>query len=94
MLTLHGDAKRMLFRRGANSIAQGRYEFTKDTSKALQKDYKKFFHATLLSLLASICSRFPIAQQFYRTSYQLVEKRIIGKRKEIQTKYKHLIRPL
>jgi glycosyltransferase involved in cell wall biosynthesis len=94
MLTLHGDAKRMLFRRGANAIAQGRYEFTKDSSKALQEDYKKIFHATLLSLLASICSRLPVAQGFYRTCYQLVEKRIIRKRQEIQAKYKYLIRPL
>ncbi len=59
-----------------------------------KEDYKKIFHATLLSLLASICSRLPVAQGFYRTCYQLVEKRIIRTRQEIQAKYKYLIRPL
>ncbi len=94
MQTLNKDAIRMLFRRGANAIAQGRSDFAKDAADALRNDCGKFGAAFLLSLLANSCSVIPWLQQAYTKAYLLAEKRIIDKREYIQNKYQHLIKPL
>ncbi len=94
MQTLHNDAIRMLFRRGANALAQGRNDFAKDAAQALRNDCGKPGLALILSLLANICSGLPWFQKFYRKTYLFAEKGIIEKKANLKEKFKDLIQTL
>jgi hypothetical protein len=94
MATMHADARRMLFRRGANAIAQKRNDFAKDAAEALRNDYHQVALANTLLLISSICENIPVAQKVYSSAYKWAERRIIDRKKEIKTKYEHLIRQI
>jgi glycosyltransferase involved in cell wall biosynthesis len=88
---LHADAKRMLFRRGANALAAGRYAFVRDTAEALRAQYGKRRQPWLLNTLASSCERFPFVQRFYTGAYRAVEQRLVKSRKGLQQRFGHLL---
>lgn len=90
--TLHMDARRMLFRRGANAIAHGRLDFARDAAVALKVDYQLGFHALTLRAIAWLCQNSALIQKLYSSAYRLAEARIIVKRKDIKSRYAHLIR--
>jgi glycosyltransferase involved in cell wall biosynthesis len=90
---LHADARRMLFRRGANALAQGRGDFAVDAAGALASDYDAHARATLLRSLAWACARVPGAQRLYRAAYQRAERRIVAARAPLQAEFGHLLHP-
>jgi hypothetical protein len=91
---LHADARRMLFRRGANALAQGRGDFAVDAAGALASDYDAHARATLLRSLAWACARVPGAQRLYRAAYQRAERRIVAARAPLQAEFGHLLQPI
>lgn len=93
LTALHNDAKRMLFRRGANAIAKGRYDFALDAAHALRVDYGHAARARLLRGIAAVCKQSSLAQRTYASAYEFAEQRIIRSRTAILAQYKSLIRP-
>lgn len=93
LIALHLDARRMLFRRGGNALALGRYEFARDAALALDGDYSESWRANVLRVLAHICERVPVAQRVLTGIYRAVERRIVRSRQGLQVRYGHLLRP-
>ncbi|ARU56017.1 family 2 glycosyl transferase [Oleiphilus messinensis] len=91
--TLHDDAKRMLFRRGANAIAKKRNDFAKDAANVLREEYGTLTLSVLLKVIARLCSQNRIAQNLYTRAYQAGERKIISDKESIQRKFEHLVRP-
>jgi glycosyltransferase involved in cell wall biosynthesis len=89
---LREDARRMLFRRGANALAGARYDFVRDAVDALESDCGLVGRASLLRMLATACKRMSIVQQAYSIAYRLAERHIVGSRKILQAEYGHLLR--
>jgi glycosyltransferase involved in cell wall biosynthesis len=92
--TLHKDAQRMLYRRGANAIAQGRLDFARDAANELKREYNQSAKTGFLRIIAWLCESIPYVQKLYSSLYKQAEKRILAKRRGLQEKYQHLIRPL
>lgn len=92
--TLRKDAVRMLFRRGANALANGRYDFANDAADALGVDCHLRGRSAILRFLSRICHSSSLAQQIYTSAYRLSEKTIIQSRSQLQSQYGHLLRPL
>lgn len=90
---LHRQARRMLFRRGANALAAARLDFARDAARALQEDYGKSQHAGVLRGLALLCANSALAQGACTRAYRFVENRLIEGRQDLHARYAHLIRP-
>jgi glycosyltransferase involved in cell wall biosynthesis len=93
LAALHADARRMLFRRGANAIAQGRYDFARDAATALNTSYRQNVRATLLRIFASACGRSTWLGRIYTAAYRLAERRIVRSRVSLQRRYAQFVRP-
>ena len=90
--TLHADARRMLFRRGANALAKGRHDFARQCAQALRDQYGLRAKPMLLRAIAALCQALPPAQWFYTASYRAAERRIIAKRAALRDRYAGLER--
>ena len=88
---LDADAKRMLFRRGANALANGRYDFARDAADALSSHYDLRGRSSVLRALALACSKTPLLQSFFSGAYRSVESHLVRSRKELQTRFSHLL---
>ncbi len=93
LAALHQDAKRMLFRRGANALAEGRYDFARDSATILRNQYKQSARAGLLRVLASACERSAVGRRVYTGAYRFSERIIVKARGALQARYGHLLRP-
>lgn len=91
-MTLQKDAEKMLLRRGANAIKTGRLEFAKAAADALGLECKKTFKAYFLYIIIFFCKNSSIAQRIYTYLYTLKENSIIKSNKNLNKKYKHLLR--
>ena len=92
MQRLHADARRMLFRRAANALANGRRDFAVDAAGVLQSEYGQRSRATFLRLLAWLCGRIPGVQDAYSAVFRWMERRIVASRSDLQQAYGGLIR--
>lgn len=94
LAALRRDARRMLFRRGANGLAAGRMDFARDAAKALEDDCGSWGRARMLRIIASACERSPLLQRAYKFAYRAAEARIVRSRSVLQAKYGSLLRPV
>ncbi len=88
---LHEDAQRMLFRRGANALVGGRYDFAREAAQALQVYYRMPVRSLILRILASICERVPTLQQLYAVTYRRWERHLVASRVHLQARFGHLV---
>ena len=89
---LHRDARRMLFRRGANALALGRYDYCREAVEAYESQYGGGIRPWVLRALARACRNLTWLQRLYTTVYGWAERRIIESNSELQSRYGHLIR--
>ncbi len=89
---LRRDARKMLFRRGANALAAGRLDFAQDAANALAQDCDEKKRALLLRTVAAGCAQSTAFQRLYTAAYRRAEKRIVNSRRELQATYGHLLR--
>jgi glycosyltransferase involved in cell wall biosynthesis len=92
LVALHADARRMLFRRGVNALANGRTGFAKDAASALSGSYSGHLRPWLLRGLSFSCDHIPGFQRAFRNLYGGMERRIVKSRIELQEKFGHLLR--
>ena len=92
LTALHADARRMLFRRGINALANKRHDYARDAATALSKHYAQYLRARLVRGLAAGCERIPGMQSVFSTSYRALERRIVASRSQLQRDYAHLLR--
>lgn len=92
LAAVRGDARRMLFRRGANALAAARLDFTRDAATVLTRDCELTGRARLLMCLASVCERSRLAQRAYTGAYRLAERRIVKAQHVLQARYGSLLR--
>jgi len=92
LAALHKDAQRMLFRRGANALAAGRYGFSREAAQVLHGHYGWRGRPWVLRTLASLCEAVPCFQRFYARSYRAWERRLVASRADLEVKYGHLVR--
>jgi glycosyltransferase involved in cell wall biosynthesis len=88
---LHHDAKSMLFRRGANALVTGRYDFSREAAGALHLCYGMRWRAWLLEGLAWLCEAMPPVQGVYTKVYREWEKRLVASRGDLEARYGHLV---
>lgn len=93
LAALHKDAQRMLFRRGANALAQGRGDFARNAAHVLKDQYGLATRAAALRILSFLCERSMAAQRAYTAAYRLAERNIIKSRGSLQAHYGQFIRP-
>lgn len=89
---LQKDAVRMLFRRGANAIAEERMDFVSDAADALEMDCDQFGRASILRLVASGCMRSSAIQHAYTSTYRWAERRVVRSRVMLQEEFGRLLR--
>lgn len=89
---LRRDAQRMLLRRGAGALADGRTDFANEAANALYRECNLWFRARLLRYLAGICAHSAIAQRLYTATYRKMERQLVKSRSYLQDKYGHLLR--
>ncbi len=89
---LHQDARRMLFRRGANALAAARYDFSRGAAQALQDYYGRRWRPWTLRILASFCETVPGFQRVYAAAYKAAERRLVASRADLEARFGHLIR--
>lgn len=92
LAALHQDARRMLFRRGINAVAEGRRDFAYDAAEALATAYSQHLRAGLLRGLGFACTHIPGVQPAFRGIYRLLERRLVRSRRGLQQRYGHLLR--
>lgn len=92
LAALHEDARRMLFRRGANALAAGRYGFSREAAQVLRGYYGRRGRPLVLTTLASLCEAVPCFQRFYARAYRAWERRLVASRADLEVKYGHLVR--
>jgi len=91
LAALHKDAKSMLFRRGANVLSFGRYDFARGVADALQTDYGQLWRPLLLRVITTACEQFSWFQRIYSKIYRLVERRLVNNRLDLQQRFGHLV---
>ena len=91
LAALHEDARRMLFRRGANALAAGRHEFALDAARELERFYSERMRARILRILSSACVRIPWMQRLLTAAYRVIERGLVRSRKELRERYGHLL---
>ncbi|MFC5526637.1 glycosyltransferase family 2 protein [Rhodanobacter ginsengisoli] len=91
LAALHHDAQRMLFRRGANALAAGRYDFAREAAQALQGYYGRKRWPWTLRFLASLCESVPRLQRLYAGAYRAWERHLVASRADLEARYGHLV---
>jgi glycosyltransferase involved in cell wall biosynthesis len=94
LAAIKADGRQMLFRRGANALAQTRYEFARDAATALDIDCGQTAKAAILRSLAYLCEQSTFAQRVYTRVYKFAERHWVRDRAQLQSSYSHLIRPV
>jgi hypothetical protein len=94
LAALKADGRQMLLRRGANVLAQGRYDFARDAANALDTDCGRPGRAAILRCIAWTCERSVLAQRCYTRAYRFAERRQVRNRSELQKRYAQFIRPV
>lgn len=89
---LHADAERMLFRRAANALAKGRYDFSRGAAEALRAEYRRSLRAAMLDSLTRALERFPPLQRAYTWCYRWAERQLVRSRSDLEPRYGSLIR--
>ncbi len=89
---LHVDARRMLFRRAANALAQGRYDFSYGAAEALRAEYGPGVRPAFLKGLTRALERFPSLQALYARLYRWAERRLVRSRSDLEPRFGRLIR--
>lgn len=89
---LHVDARRMLLRRAANALAQGRYDFSCGAAEALRAEYGPGARPAFLKALTRALERFPSLQAFYAWLYRWAERRLVRSRSDLEPRFGRLIR--
>lgn len=89
---LHQDAKRMLFRRGANALATGKYDYSYAAADAFEAQYGKAVCPLALKALTNACRRIPLLQSAYTQTYRWVERRLVKSRSSLESRFGHLIK--
>lgn len=89
---LDEDAKRMLFRRGANALASRRLEFAGEAAGVLASHYGAQAHALMLRSGVVACRAIPGVQWLVQASYRRMERRLIESRAGILKQYSGLTR--
>ena len=89
---LHADARRMLFRRGANALAAGRHGFVHDAAQTLHDFYDERMRARLLRGLSAMCRHVPGAQRLLAAIYRGIERTMVRSRSGLQRSHAHLLR--
>jgi hypothetical protein len=84
----------MLFRRGANAIASGRFDFAKAAADAMEEGGRRSFNAITLRMLADLSNKVPPFASIYSRAYRFVEGRIVRSRAHLQDHYGDLLRPM
>jgi glycosyltransferase involved in cell wall biosynthesis len=92
LAALHQDARRMLFRRGANALAEARFDFTREAAQVLHGYYSRVWRSWLLKNLASLCETMPWFQRFYAAAYRAAQRRLVASRADLEVRFGHLIR--
>lgn len=91
LAALHRDAQRMLFRRGANALAAGRYDFSREAAQVLRGYYGRIGRPWTLRAIAALCETAPWLQRIYGRAYRGWERRLVASRADLEEKYGHLI---
>lgn len=91
LLALHQDARRMLFRRGANALATARFDFTREAAQALQEHYGRRWPSWMLRILTVLCEAIPWFQRIYAAAYRAGERRLVASRADLEEKFGHLV---
>ena len=89
---LEHDARRMLWRRGANAIAEGRLAFATEAAGHLRRHYGASAPAAALRLLGFACRVVPGAQALATWAYRRAEKRLVRSRAGLAARYGALLR--
>jgi glycosyltransferase involved in cell wall biosynthesis len=92
LAALHQDARRMLFRRGANALAAARFDFSRGAAQALQEYYGARWRSWALSILASLFETMPWLQRIYAQVYRAWEQHLVASRAHLNIRFGHLIR--
>lgn len=92
LAALQRDARRMLFRRGANALAASRMDFARAAAKALEEDCGMYGRARLLRTITNGCEHSSLLQHAYTFAYRVAEARIVRSRNVMQAKYGGLLR--
>ena len=88
---LHQDARRMLFRRGVNALAAGRYDYSTGAAQAYESEYGKGVQPWTLRLLTALCRTCPWLQGLYTRAYRWAERRLVQSQADLQSRYGHLL---
>jgi glycosyltransferase involved in cell wall biosynthesis len=91
LAALHRSARRMLLRRGAAALADGRYEFARAAAGALKQQYGSFLYPQLLRSIAAACELLPLLQRGYSAAYRTTEQFIVRSHADLQLQYGHLL---
>lgn len=89
---LHHDAKRMLFRRGANALSMRRYDFARDAAKAFKAQYGSSPRLWILEVFTQLCARVPLLQRGYTRAYRWAESRLVKSRADLELHFGSLVR--
>jgi glycosyltransferase involved in cell wall biosynthesis len=89
---VHQDARRMLFRRGANALAKADIGFARHCARALREHYGLFAKSLLLRAIATACASLPLAQQAYTACYRAAERQILRRREGLRANYAGIVR--
>jgi glycosyltransferase involved in cell wall biosynthesis len=88
---LHEDAQGMLFRRGANALAAGRCDYSREAAQALREYYGKKGRSCVLNGLSLVCDAAPVLQRIYARAYKAWERHLVASRADLEVRYGHLI---
>jgi glycosyltransferase involved in cell wall biosynthesis len=91
LIALHHDARRMLFRRAANALSTGRYDFAHSAAEALQVQYGRSGRPFILRTFASACERLPWLQRAYSCAYRVAERGLVKSRANLELRFGHLV---
>jgi glycosyltransferase involved in cell wall biosynthesis len=91
LAALHQDARRMLFRRGANALAANRYDFARGAAEVLRAQYGEIGRPLVLKTIATSCERFSWVQRMYAYLYHVVESRLVRSRADLDLRFGDLI---
>ena len=89
---LRADARRMLFRRALSAVAEGRQDFAVDAAAALSADYSERALSNMIRLLAWGVRTIPGTQGAIRWAHRTIERQVVWRNKDLQSRYGKLLR--
>ncbi|MDB5978059.1 MAG: hypothetical protein JWR07_4819 [Nevskia sp.] len=84
---LNNGARRLLFRRGASALANGRYEFSQQAATILREHYFSFLRSALLQGLSTLCASSSSARMIYGALYSHAINLSLNRRSDLQLRY-------